>query len=460
MRPNIILLIADDHRFETLGINGCEGIATPHLDALAAGGAHFTRAHCQGGMHPAVCSPSRASLLTGRNIFAASQDPSGLDFGGKAFAIPEDMPTVPHLLRKAGYRTHAIGKWHNDRASFARSFCSASRVMFGGMSDHDRVPLQDFDSTGEYNENNAVVGKGFSTDLFREAAQEFLCGATSAQPFFMQVAFTAPHDPRTPPPEFPVAPEAISLPPNFAPSHPFDNGEMLVRDELLETLPRNPKAIRQHIADYYGMVQHLDDAIGQIIRTLDETGQRDNTLIIYTADHGIALGQHGLMGKQNLYQHSVQVPLIINGRGFEPTVREDLVWHADTAATVLDIAGVPSEYAADGTSLLGLKRTEHLFGVHGISQRSVRTERWKYIVYLPNPEPIMGPSANGRTSRGCFAEQLFDLDTDPCEMTNLIAQPDLQSVRADLIESLLTWQRSVNDPLAERTREFLKGAAE
>nr|WP_246212854.1 sulfatase-like hydrolase/transferase [Marivivens donghaensis] len=454
------MLIADDHRFETLGVSGCEGIATPHLDALAAGGAHFMRAHCQGGMHPAVCSPSRASLLTGRNIFAASQDPGGLHFGGKAFAIPEDMQTMPQLLRQAGYRTHAIGKWHNDRASFARSFSSASKVMFGGMSDHDRVPLHDFDPTGEYSENNAVIGEGFSTDLFREAAHEFLCEAANDQPFFMQVAFTAPHDPRTPPLEVAVSPKAVTLPANFAPAHSFDNGEMLVRDELLEAVPRDPEAVRQHIADYYGMVQHLDHAIGKIIDTLNETGQRENTVVIYTADHGIALGQHGLMGKQNLYQHSVQVPLMINGRGFKPTVREDLVWHADTAATILDIAGVPSEYAADGTSLIGPTHTEHLFGVHGISQRSVRTERWKYIAYLPNPEPVMGPSANGRTSRGCFAEQLFDLDSDPCEMANLIAQQDLRNVRSDLIESLFAWQRSVNDPLAERTREFLKGAGE
>lgn len=460
MRPNIILLIADDHRFETLGVNGCEGIATPHLNALATGGANFTRAHCQGGMHPAVCSPSRASLLTGRNIFAASQDPSGLDFGGKAFAIPEDMPTVPQLLRKAGYRTHAIGKWHNDRASFARSFSSASRVMFGGMSDHDSVPRHDFDPTGEYSEKNVVVAKGFSTDLFREAAQTYLREAPTDQPFFMQVAFTAPHDPRTPPPEFAVSPTAVTLPANFAPAHLFDNGEMLVRDELLEAVPRDPDAVRQHIADYYGMVQHLDDAIGQIIRTLDETGQRENTLIIYTADHGIALGQHGLMGKQNLYQHSVQVPLIINGRGFEPTVREELVWHADTAATIFDASGVPSEYAEDGKSLLSRGRTEYLFGVHGISQRSVRSDRWKYIAYLPNPQPVMGPAANGRTSRGCFAEQLFDLKSDPLETANLIAQPELQSIRSNLIDNLLAWQRSVNDPLADRTREFLKGAAE
>src|SRR4051812_42855246 len=97
-RPNILLIIADDLRWESLGTNGCTEVRTPHIDGLASRGASFDQAHCQGGMHPAVCAPSRASLMTGRNVFASSQEPMGRTFGGPAFAIPQDMPTVPQML--------------------------------------------------------------------------------------------------------------------------------------------------------------------------------------------------------------------------------------------------------------------------------------------------------------------------------------------------------------------------
>ncbi len=107
-RRNFVFLIADDHRYESIGVNGCRQVRTPHLDALSARGTAFLDAHCQGSMHPAVCVPSRASLMTGRNIFASSQDPVGEDYEGVAFAIPAELRTFPELLREAGYHTHAV----------------------------------------------------------------------------------------------------------------------------------------------------------------------------------------------------------------------------------------------------------------------------------------------------------------------------------------------------------------
>src|SRR4051794_17336365 len=175
-RPNFIVLIADDHRYESVGCNGCSEVLTPTLDALAAAGTVFDGAHCQGSMQPAVCVPSRASLMTGRSIFASSQNPSADDYSGgpydgAAFAIPQALPTFPQRLRENGYHTHAIGKCHNDRASFARSFSSGERLMFGGMSDHDKVPYQPCDPTGLYPKDAIRFEDGFSTDLFLESAQ-------------------------------------------------------------------------------------------------------------------------------------------------------------------------------------------------------------------------------------------------------------------------------------------------
>ncbi|AQZ54484.1 sulfatase-like hydrolase/transferase [Martelella mediterranea] len=456
VQPNIVLIVADDLRWESLGATGCSAVATPNIDRLAARGISFDGAHCQGGMHPAVCAPSRASLMTGRNIFASSEDPAGRDFGGRAFAIPSGMETVPERLRKAGYRTHHIGKWHNDCGSFARSFAGASRIMFGGMSNHDHVPLHAFDPTGRYPAHAARTEDGLSTDLFADAALEFLHARPADQPFFLHLAFTAPHDPRTPPPRHRVDPATVALPANYMPAHPFDNGEMLVRDELLEATPRTPDAVRRHIADYLGMVQHLDEAVGRICDRLDALGLTDDTLVIFTADHGIALGQHGLMGKQNLYEHSTRIPLIVAGPGIDPAGRSDaLVWHADTAVTVLSAAGLEADGAAEGASLLPLgggPSRETFVSVHCESQRAVRDHRWKLIRYLPNAAPKLASAPEGRTSRGSAVEQLFDLEKDPGETVNRASDPALAGIRAGLIDALLTWQERVGDPMRQAFR--------
>jgi arylsulfatase A-like enzyme len=461
-RPNIIVLIADDHRAESLGSSGCTEVRTPYLDALAASGTAFAGHHCQGSMHPAVCVPSRASLMTGRNIFRSSCNPSADDYadgpGERAsFTIPADLPTFPQRLRESGYRTHAIGKWHNDRDSFARSFGSAERTFFGGMSDHDRVPLNAFDPTGRYGQDAVIFEAGHSTDLFADSARRFLRTVERAQPFCLYVAFTAPHDPRTPPPAFAVEPSVVSLPANFEPVHPFDNGEALVRDEVLEQIPRPPDAVRQHIADYYGMIAHLDDAIGSILATAKDAGLLDDTIVVYTADHGLALGQHGLMGKQNLYEHSLRVPLLLAGPGIPHGRRVPaLTWHSDTRATLLDYAGLPLEEESEGTSLLGLMlgrapppRT-HFSAAYRASQRMIRDDRFKLIRYVDSTGFTM-PSTPGYSAPtpGSSLEQLFDLQEDPLETANLVFKPELQGIRRELGEALASWQSLVGDPFAQ-----------
>jgi arylsulfatase A-like enzyme len=459
-RPNFIFLIADDHRYESIAANGCSEVRTPTLDALAASGTVFDSAHCQGSMQPAVCVPSRASLMTGRNIFASSQNPSADDYcggpyDGPAFAIPPELPTFPQRLRENGYHTHAIGKWHNDRASFARSFSSGERLMFGGMSDHDKVPYQPYDPTGAYPKDAIRFEGGFSTDLFLDSAKRFLTGYRSKEPFCLYVAFTAPHDPRTPPAAFTVDPATVSLPPNYLPIHPFDNGEALVRDEELEAFPRSPEAIRQHIADYYGMIAHLDNAIGSLLETVREAGLDRNTVVIYTADHGLALGQHGLMGKQNLYEHSLHIPLIVAGPGIPAGHRVPaLVWHGDTRATVLDLAGIPLEGESEGASLLPLVRgeatalRETFAGAYRVSHRMIRDARWKLIRYYEQRHfPELRGIGEGQPTEGSSVEQLFDLTADPGERMNLVVRRDLQPVRSRLSRNLEAWQRAAGDPM-------------
>ncbi len=462
-RPNFIFLIADDHRYESIGINGCAEVATPNLDALGRRGAIFDQAHCQGSMHPAVCVPSRASLMTGRNIFASSCNPTADDYTTgqsecPAFTIPADLATFPQRLREAGYATHAIGKWHNDRAAFARSFSSGDRIFFGGMSDHDKVPLNAFDPSGTYGPEDVRFEHGLSTDLFADSARRFLQSRRTDAPFCLYVAFTAPHDPRTPPPAFAVSPNAVTLSDNVLASHPFDTGDALVRDETLESFPRSREALRRHLADYYGMIAHLDAAIGSILAAAGEMGLLDNTVVVYTADHGLALGQNGLMGKQNLYEHSLHVPLMMAGPGItEGTRVPHLVWHADTRATVLDIAGLSVEASSDGQSLRhhlqgrGQALRSTFCAAYRTSQRMVRNDRYKLIRYYPW-RLFDAPATEGYPvpTPGSFLDQLFDLHEDPGEMVNLVWREDLQPLRRELASNLEDWQRRSGDPYLRR----------
>ena len=454
-RRNILVMIADDHRYESIGANGNRHVHTPHLDALSAAGTVFEGAHCQGSMHPAVCVPSRASLMTGRNIFASSEDPSGSDYEASAFSIPSALATFPERLRALGYTTHAVGKWHNDRASFARSFTSGDRLMFGGMSDHDRVPLNRFDPSGRYPANAVYFEAGLSTDLFRSSAEAFLRANDPDVPFCLYVAFTAPHDPRTPPPEHRFSPEGADLPPNLMPVHPFDNGEMLVRDELLEAFPRRPDAVRQHIADYYGMISHLDSAVGSILATLRATRFADNTLVIYTADHGLALGQHGLMGKQNLYEHSLRIPLDHGG------ARTSRPADACRISSGMRIQPPPfltppvlPDPDCEGSSLLPLAKglrgpiRPTFSAAYRFSQRMVRDDRYKLIRYFDQEDQRSAPATPaGAPTPGSNAEQLFDLVQDPHETTNLVFLPELQEVRTQTACSLTGWRERAGDPL-------------
>ena len=217
MQPNVLLIIADDHRHDAIHARGDRQVATPTLDRLAQSGTVFRQAHIMGGLTGAVCVPSRACLHTGAHVFNASAGQEMSDHQG-LMTLPSTMPLLAEQFRAAGYQTFATGKWHNDRAAFARSFGAAENIFFGGMCDHHAVPLHQYDPDGLYPQAAARQGDGFSTDLFADAAQRFLQQHAGAEPFFLYLSFTAPHDPRTPPPRYAHAYDActIDVPPNFA----------------------------------------------------------------------------------------------------------------------------------------------------------------------------------------------------------------------------------------------------
>jgi len=447
-RPNLLFLFADDQRFDTIRALGNPYIQTPHLDSLVESGTAFSRAYIMGSHSGAVCMPSRAMLLTGRSLFRLQE---------RGRVIPDDHVMLPELARRAGYVTFGTGKWHNSRPAFARCFSDGDEIFFGGMSDHWNVPVYDFDPGGEYAErtpvipnsasSNQVTYRGYdhivdgkhSSELFSDAAVTFLDRYQDKPPFLLYVSYTAPHDPRSMPQSFLdlYDPDSIPLPENFLPQHPFDNGELKVRDELLAGFPRSEEEVRRHIAEYYACITHLDAQIGRVLEALKRSGRYDDTIIIFTGDNGLALGQHGLMGKQSLYEHSVHVPLILSGPGIPvDTQRADLCYLNDIFPTLCDLTGLESPGGIWGESLLPLLRGEAgsgrdaLFFTYKDFQRALRTGRWKLILY----------NVGGR-----ITTQLFDLETDPWERDNLAGRAEHRERIAGLIRRLQELMRASGD---------------
>jgi arylsulfatase A-like enzyme len=430
---NVLVLFTDDQRFDTIRALGNSAIQTPHLDTLVHSGTSFRNAFIMGGTSGAVCMPSRAMLLTGRGLFHIEET-------GRS--IPEAHVMMPELFRENGYETFGIGKWHNGRKAFSRCFTGGAEIMFGGMSDHWNVPVYDFDPRGSYAEGYDHITEGkHSSELFADAAVAFLENHRFSAPFFLYVSFTAPHDPRTAPKEFldMYDPDKMSLPSNFLPRHPFDNGEMTVRDEMLAAFPRKPAEIQKHIAEYYAIISHLDVQIGRILECLQRSGQAENTLIVFACDNGLALGQHGLLGKQSVYEHSVHVPLIFKGPGIpEGEQRDDLCCLTDIFRTVCEWTGISHPDSAEGESLAPAiknqtrKGREALYFSYRHFQRALRFRRWKLILY---------------NVQGAKHTQLFDLENDPWEMHNLAQDPSQADRIREMTEVLKSMMAEADDPV-------------
>jgi len=449
-RPNVLFIIADDHQADALKIAGHPDVQTPVLDALARRGTRFSQATNMGSLIPAICSPARACQLTGMDPFRANRDPKPGGDNKNFVQIPADLPTAPQLLGDAGYETFLTGKWHNDRETLLRSFERAETVFMGGMCDHTAVPVTN--RAGLLREDKPEIGVGFSTELFCDAMVEFLESRDQSRPFFGWLSLTSPHDPRTPPTGFRALYDAgkLSLPKNYATEPKFDNGELEVRDELLAEKPLKEEEIREHLAEYYGMISHHDDQLGRVFAALRQTGAEDNTVIIYIGDHGLAMGQHGLLGKQNLYQHSIQVPLIVAGPGIARNVTSDgLVYSLDINATLLELAGVAQPKGLTSRSLVPQLRDsqatgrQELFSLYGDCQRMVRDREWKLIEYRVAGKSVI---------------ELFNLREDHSEVDDLSRDPANEERVTKMRRQLRAWQDELGDKFMHIDLESVPGA--
>lgn len=420
--PNIIILFADDQRPDTIGAWGNPYIETPNLDQLVADGFSFRNAYCMGSKQGAVCMPSRAMLNTGKAFFRVPNDMSG-------------VATIGETLGKGGYTTFGTGKWHNGQESWKKSFQQGRNVYFGGMADHTNVPLSELGDDGEM--HRMPPNRNFSTEIFADTLIDFLENHDDEKPFFAYAAFTVPHDPRTPAARYREKYYAKNLPvpANFMPQHPFNNGALVIRDEELGAWPRTESMVRDHLAEYYGLIEHLDEQVGRILEALDKTAEADNTYVVYAGDHGLAVGSHGLLGKQSVYEHSMKTPMIVRGPGIPAgESSQALTYLFDLFPTLLGLADQELPHDVDGESLEPVWKgdaervRDSIFLAYGDSMRSVRDDRYKLIRY---------PRVD--------VNQLFDLRNDPDELNNLAASGNQTSRVARMMEMLRTWQANLGD---------------
>ena len=427
--PNILFILADDQRYDVIHALGNKEIITPNLDALISSGTTFINSYIMGAMNGAVCAPSRAMLITGRTLFEINP------YSGDQLDMPDIL--IAEALSKNDYTTFHTGKWHNGEKAFLKGFDQGSKIFFGGMSDHYQVPTKELNYKNQLSE--IKIDSTHSSELFAVAAEKFIRDYDDSNPFFLQVSFTAPHDPRNMPQEYLKLYDTIEIdvPKNFATMHPFDNGELDIRDEWLAGYPRSRDEIKANIVAYYAMITHMDEQIGNIIQTLDEKGLRNNTIIVFTSDNGLAVGQHGLMGKQNLYEHSIKVPMIIQGPSIPVGMTDSqMIYSIDLFPTICDLTGTEKPNSLEGISLVDsfnkTKKTERtsLVFAYKNSQRAIRKGEFKLIEYLVND---------------IKTGQLFHLPSDPWEMKNLYGVKSFKAKKIELQNELQQKLTKLND---------------
>ncbi len=445
-QPNIVFIFADDQCFDTIAALGNDEVKTPHLDALAKRGTTFTHAYNMGSWSGAVCVASRMMLNSGRFLWEAESRYRNADQERAAGRWWSEY------MKAAGYRTYMTGKWH-CRASAEKSF-DVVRDVRGGMpkqmpAGYDR-PIVDPETgrvTDPWSPSDPRFGGFWEggthwSEVVANHSADFLTAAgRSDQPFFMYLAFNAPHDPRQAPAEYvdqyPL--DQIQVPNNYQSLYPYAEqigaGKGL-RDEKLAPFPRTPLAVKTHRQEYYAIITHMDEMIGRILTELRQSGKEDNTWIFFSADHGLACGQHGLMGKQNLYDHSVRVPLMVIGPEVQADRRiDEPVYLQDIMPTALELAGVEKPKHVQFNSLLplldgGKSPYQTIYGAYLQLQRSIRTDRFKLIVY---------PKAN--------VVRLYDVRNDPLEIKNLAGDPEHSKTVEGLFRDLKTLQQQLNDSL-------------
>ncbi|MCP5542126.1 MAG: sulfatase-like hydrolase/transferase [Akkermansiaceae bacterium] len=386
-RPNVLFIIVDDQSpFDFKFYNPKSELTAPNIERLAADGMVFDAAHHMGAFVGAVCTPSRHMVMSGRTVWHLPIGPNAKTH------CPEDLPesTMAAVFNRAGYDTMRTCKKGNSYESANEQFTIRHDASKRG---------------GDEESGSAWHGKQVLEYLDqREASKD-------SDPFLIYFGFSHPHDTRDGTPELlanygatnhtdknalpPANPKQPALPINWLPVHPFHHGHPGLRDEVSVSgvwEKRDPQTIHNEVGREFACSENIDIQIGKVLAKLEAMGELDNTYVFYTSDHGIAIGRHGLQGKQNLYEHTWRVPYIVKGPGIKAGTRAPgNIYLLDSLATICDLTGVPAPASNEGTSfkpvLMGEKDTvrDVLYGVYNggtkPGMRAVKKGDWKLIQY-------------------------------------------------------------------------------
>ncbi len=461
-RPNILFILVDDQSpFDLKCYNPQSPLETPNIDRLVQEGMVFDGAYHMGAYVGAVCSPSRHMIMSGRTVWHLPTAPLALHNG----LCPQNLEqqTLPAIFNRAGYATMRTCKQGN-------SYEAANKLF---TVRHDATKRGGTLETGSAWHGDRVM----DYLVERKATSE-------TKPFLIYFGFSHPHDERDGTPQLlakygavnhtdednppPAQPQQPLLPENYLPAHPFHHGHPGLRDEVAVSgvwERRDERTIRNELGREFACSENIDIQIGRVLTQLEAMGELDNTYIFYTADHGIAIGRHGLQGKQNLYQHTWRVPFIVKGPGIMPGSRaEGNIYLLDVLATLCDLAGVPAPDTNQGLSfkpvLTGEQSTvrDVLYGVYSggtkPGMRSVKQGDWKLIKY---------DVINGSVRE----TQLFNLKDNPHEFlaehhapevialngsspakhqVNLATDPQYVTKLEEMEALLLAEMRRLNDP--------------
>ncbi len=438
-QPNILLIFVDNQPASMMGCYGNDEIFTPHLDDLASGGVLFRNAFCPNSM----CSPCRASMLTGlmpsQHGVHTWLDDEVMDEWPDNYNAIAEFETLPEKLAAAGYHTALIGKYHLGFADKPQNgFKHWVTMAKGMMPSFYGVEMND---NGKYE-----TADEHSVDYFTRKSVEYLDRyADKDEPFFLFSTYNAPYGEMRPDePEHRYSQKYAELPMNSVPREglcPELIDWILMRKEKapdydfewykkLAEMPNNLRAMRQ----FYSQVSMVDDGVGQMIAKLEEKGVLDDTLVIYTADHGLSVGHHGFWGHgedtwpSNMHRSANNIPLIVSHPDFAKPGRqvENLVGTTDIFETILDFAGckLDAPESVSGTSLCPLLRDEvdefrdEVF-MEQEETRAIRTSRWLFMKRIEN-------------TKYDFKHELYDLENDPDERNNLAQDPEYAGVAVEL----------------------------
>jgi N-acetylglucosamine-6-sulfatase len=440
VRPNILFILLDDLRADALGYAGHPHVRTPQIDRIANEGVNFKNAFCT----TSLCSPSRASLLTG--VYAHKHGVTN-----NFTELPSSVRSFPAVLRDAGYATAYIGKYHMGENN------DEPRPGFDYFVSH-KGQGKYFDTEFNINGQRREIKSGYYTSVVTDMALEWLKGDHAGKPWMLILGHKAPHSFYTPEPKY--AHEFDNVPVSYPPSAfelagkpgwikdrtPTWHG---IHGPLFDWRKKFPDARPEAVGDFANMVHaywatilSVDDSVGRLRAWLEESGQLDNTIIVFVGDNGLLEGEHGMVDKRTMHEPSIRIPMTVRYPGLTtvPRVIDRQVLTVDMAPSLLELAQVPALAAADGRSWVRLLRSGDAewrtswFYYYNYDKefpytpnvRGVRTDDWKYVHY---------PHGDGRPDR--HIAELYNLKQDPGERVNRISDPSAASMLATLRSELV-----------------------